>query len=55
MADGFGKPNGICFSPDEKTVYVTDTHWLRGDGSTDDQRVSSMYDLSIEIISLSIE
>lgn len=55
MADGFGKPNGICFSPDEKTVYVTDTHWLHGDGSTDDQMVSSMYDLSIEIISLSIE
>ncbi|KAE8377103.1 hypothetical protein BDV26DRAFT_305139 [Aspergillus bertholletiae] len=39
MADGFGKPNGICFSPDEKTVYVTDTHWLHGDGSTDDQKM----------------
>ncbi|KAE8309459.1 hypothetical protein BDV41DRAFT_591202 [Aspergillus transmontanensis] len=51
MADGFGKPNGICFSPDEKTVYVTDTHWLHGDGSTDDQRVSSMYGLSLRIIS----
>lgn len=42
MADGFGRPNGICFSPDEKTVYVTDTDWMHGDGTTDDSRVSSM-------------
>lgn len=42
VADGFGKPNGICFSPDEKIVYVTDTHWMRGDGTTDDTRVSHM-------------
>ncbi|KAB8257579.1 hypothetical protein BDV32DRAFT_140268 [Aspergillus pseudonomiae] len=47
MADGFGKPNGICFSPDEKTVYVTDTHWLHGNGSTDDQRVSSIYAFNV--------
>lgn len=25
MADGFGRPNGLCFSPDEQTLYVTDT------------------------------
>ncbi|KAJ8605542.1 hypothetical protein CTAYLR_000104 [Chrysophaeum taylorii] len=25
VADGFAKPNGIVFSPDEKTLYVTDT------------------------------
>lgn len=43
MADGFGHPNGICFSPDEKTVYITDTDWLHGDGSTDDTRPSAMY------------
>ncbi|UDD57963.1 hypothetical protein AFCA_005435 [Aspergillus flavus] len=49
MADEFGKPNGICFSPDEKTVYVTDTHWLHGDGSTDDQRVSSIYAFDVSI------
>lgn len=30
MADGFGRPNGICFSPDFKTVYVTDTDQIRG-------------------------
>lgn len=23
LADGFDRPNGICFSPDEKVVYVT--------------------------------
>ncbi|KKK19345.1 hypothetical protein AOCH_002416 [Aspergillus ochraceoroseus] len=43
VADGFGRPNGICFSPDEKTVYVTDTDWIHGDGTTDDSRVSSIY------------
>lgn len=43
MADGFGRPNGICFSPDEKQVYVTDTDWIHGDGTTNDTRASSMY------------
>lgn len=42
MADGFGRPNGICFSPDEKIVYITDTDWIHGDGSTDSTRVSTM-------------
>lgn len=46
MADGFGRPNGICFSPDEKVVYITDTDRVHGDGTIDDQRVSSMYELS---------
>jgi gluconolactonase len=42
MADGFGRPNGIAFSPDEKTVYVTDTDWIHGDGSVDGMRPSTM-------------
>lgn len=42
VADGFGRPNGICFSPDEKVVYITDTDRVHGDGTIDDQRVSSM-------------
>jgi gluconolactonase len=25
MADGFDKPNGLAFSPDERTLYVTDS------------------------------
>lgn len=42
VADGFGRPNGICFSTDEQTVYITDTDWIHGDGTTDLARVSSM-------------
>jgi gluconolactonase len=41
MADGFGRPNGICFSPDQKTVYITDTDQVRG-LSIDHTRASSM-------------
>ncbi|OMP84410.1 Gluconolactonase [Diplodia seriata] len=43
VADGFGRPNGICFSPDERIVYVTDTDRVHGDGTTDDTRPSSIY------------
>lgn len=42
VADGFGHPNGICFSPDEKIVYITDTDWINGTGVTDDTKSSSM-------------
>lgn len=42
VADGFGRPNGICFSPDEKSVYITDTDWIHGDGTTDLTRASTM-------------
>jgi gluconolactonase len=42
VADGFGHPNGIAFSPDEKTCYITDTDWIWGDLSTDDRRASTM-------------
>jgi gluconolactonase len=42
VADGFGRPNGICFSPDEKTLYVTDTDWIHGDGTTNEGRARSM-------------
>jgi gluconolactonase len=31
VADGLGRPNGIAFSPDEKTVYITDTDTSRGE------------------------
>jgi gluconolactonase len=43
IADGFGHPNGICFSPDEKTVYITDTDRQNGNGTIDDRKASSMY------------
>lgn len=42
MADGLGHPNGICFSPDERTVYITDTDWLHGSGVTDHAKASTM-------------
>lgn len=42
IADGFGHPNGICFSPDEKTVYITDTDRQHGDGSIDERKAASM-------------
>lgn len=29
MADGFGRPTGIAFSPDECTAYITDTDAIR--------------------------
>lgn len=38
VADGFGRPNGICFSPDEKIVYITDTDAIHGDGTVDLKR-----------------
>lgn len=42
MADGFGRPNGISFSPNEKVVYITDTDLIHGDGSIDMHRASTM-------------
>lgn len=29
--DSLKKPNGLCFSPDQKTLYITDTASVRGD------------------------
>ncbi|THC95091.1 hypothetical protein EYZ11_005415 [Aspergillus tanneri] len=43
MADGFGRPNGICFSPDEKTAYITDTAKVAGDGTTDPTKPATIY------------
>ncbi|KAE9963025.1 hypothetical protein BLS_009766 [Venturia inaequalis] len=42
VADGFGRPNGICFSPDERVVYITDTDRIHGDGSVDPDRPAAM-------------
>jgi gluconolactonase len=42
VADGFGRPCGLAFSPDQRTLYVTDTDCARGDGEPDLSRVSSM-------------
>ena len=42
VADGFGRPNGLCFSPDEATMYITDTDWIHGGTGADPSRVSTM-------------
>ncbi|KAJ5646750.1 hypothetical protein N7490_003122 [Penicillium lividum] len=43
VADGFGRPNGISFSPDEKVVYVTDTDAVQGDGDMELSRAATIY------------
>ncbi|KAG8531548.1 uncharacterized protein KY384_003178 [Bacidia gigantensis] len=43
VADGFGRPNGLCFAPDENTIYITDTDYIHGDGTTDYRRAATVY------------
>ncbi|KAJ5646641.1 SMP-30/Gluconolaconase/LRE-like region [Penicillium lividum] len=50
VADGFGRPNGISFSPDEKTAYVTDTAETDGDGSTDALKPATIYAFDLSTI-----
>ncbi|KAJ5634549.1 hypothetical protein N7528_002391 [Penicillium herquei] len=50
VADGFGRPNGISFSPDEKTVYITDTAETNGDGSTDLLKPATIYAFDVSTI-----
>jgi len=50
VADGFGRPNGICFNPDESVVYVTDTDLIHGDGK-DLQRAATIYAFDILMVS----
>lgn len=47
VADGFGRPNGIAFSPTEDTVYITDTDLIPGDGSRDPSRAATIYAYTI--------
>lgn len=42
VVDTILHPNGICFSPDEKTLYVTDTDQVWGDGSVSESRAATM-------------
>lgn len=42
VADGFDHPNGICFSPDNGTCYVTDTGHIHGSGRLDATRPSTV-------------
>jgi gluconolactonase len=38
VADGFDKPNGLAFSPDERTLYVGDSGAIHAPGDYDPQR-----------------
>jgi len=51
VADGFGRPNGICFAPGEDSVYITDTDFVHGDGTTNQARAATIYAFDIVIIS----
>lgn len=42
VADRFGRPSGICFSPKEGTCYISDTEFIHGNGHVDFERASTM-------------
>lgn len=42
VADGINKPNGLCFSPDESTLYITDTDGVNGREGYNPHRAASM-------------
>jgi gluconolactonase len=43
VADGIEHPNGIAFSPDGKTCYITDTSHIHGSGRLDPRLQSTMW------------
>ncbi|TGO81920.1 hypothetical protein BPOR_0972g00040 [Botrytis porri] len=51
VADGFGRPNGIAFSPDESLVYITDTDQIHGDGNEDLTRPATIYAFDVHMTS----
>ncbi|KAJ5669547.1 hypothetical protein N7462_010617 [Penicillium macrosclerotiorum] len=50
VADGLGRPNGISFSPDEQTLYITDTAETVGDGTEDVLRPATIYAFDVTTI-----
>ncbi|KAI7283636.1 general substrate transporter [Hortaea werneckii] len=47
VADSFGRPNGLCFSPDQRIMYITDTDIIHGDGNFDETRPGTIYAFSV--------
>ncbi|MCJ1314782.1 hypothetical protein MMC15_000094 [Xylographa vitiligo] len=51
VADGFGRPNGIAFAPDEQTLYVTDTDAVHASTAAgpawDPTRAATIYAFSL--------
>ncbi|EKG10594.1 Six-bladed beta-propeller TolB-like protein [Macrophomina phaseolina MS6] len=47
VADGFGRPNGICFAPGAETVYAFDVQYRHGAPFLANRRVFAMADTGI--------
>ncbi|KAK8079570.1 smp-30 gluconolaconase lre-like region containing protein [Apiospora hydei] len=43
VADGFGAPTGLCFSPDEDTLYITDAGAPRDSGDLSSIQPATIY------------
>ncbi|RDA91861.1 hypothetical protein CP533_3686 [Ophiocordyceps camponoti-saundersi (nom. inval.)] len=50
MVDGFGRPNGLTFSPDQNILYVTDTDKVHGDGTEDPTRPATIYSFKVNMV-----
>ncbi|KAF2638843.1 calcium-dependent phosphotriesterase [Massarina eburnea CBS 473.64] len=48
MADAFGRPSGICFSPDEEICYISDTDCINGNGQIDFSKPATIYAYDVE-------
>ncbi|KAK8051077.1 hypothetical protein PG993_002462 [Apiospora rasikravindrae] len=49
VADGFGAPTGLCFSPDEETLYITDAGAQRDSGDVSSIQPATIYAFDILI------
>ena len=47
VADSFGRPNGLAFSPNEDTLYVTDTDLVHGSSDPNPTRAATIYAYSV--------
>lgn len=47
VADGFGRPNGICFNKEEAVCYITDTSTSRGKETDDPRLPATIYAFDI--------
>ncbi|KAK7957096.1 smp-30 gluconolaconase lre-like region containing protein [Apiospora aurea] len=47
VADGFGTPTGLCFSPDEDTLYITDVGAPRDSGDLSSIQPATIYAFDI--------
>jgi gluconolactonase len=48
VADGLLRPNGLCFSPDEKTMYITDTGAVHGTTGFEPHRAASIHAYDVD-------